>query len=94
LKLPWILEKRFLLFKANKKAYPNFTPTDVYFGLMTSVIGTIPKGYQWMANVLGMTGKISEGNALVLKYINSKDAYSNQCRNEALFVYPLSCDEL
>jgi hypothetical protein len=75
-------------FKANKKAYPNFTPTDVYLGLMTSVIGTIPKGYQWMANVLGMTGKISEGNALVLKYINSKDAYSNQCRNEALFVYP------
>jgi hypothetical protein len=80
--------KAFLLFKANKKAFPNFTPTDVYYGLMSTVIGTIPKGYQWMANVLGMTGKISEGNALVLKYINSKDAYSNQCRNEALFVYP------
>ena len=55
---------------------------------MTTVIGTIPKGYQWMANVLGMTGKISEGNALVLKYINSNDALSIQCRNEALFVYP------
>ena len=80
--------KAFLLFKANKKAYPNFTPTDLYYGLMSTVIGTIPKGYQWMANVLGMTGKISEGNALVLKYINSKDAFSNQCRNEALFVYP------
>jgi hypothetical protein len=80
--------KAFLLFKENKKAFPNFTPNDVYLGLMTSVIGTIPKGYQWMANVLGMTGKISEGNALVLKYINSKDAFSNQCRNEALLVYP------
>ena len=80
--------KAFLLFKENKKAFPNFTPNDVYLGLMTTVIGTIPKGYQWMANVLGMTGKISEGNALVLKYINSKDAFSNQCRNEALLVYP------
>jgi tetratricopeptide (TPR) repeat protein len=55
---------------------------------MTTVIGTIPKGYQWMASLLGMSGKITEGNALVLKYINSKDAYANQCRNEALFVYP------
>jgi hypothetical protein len=80
--------KAFILFKENKKAYPNFSPNDVYLGLMTTVIGTIPKGYQWMANILGMSGKITEGNALVLKYINSKDAYANQCRNEALFVYP------
>jgi len=80
--------KAFLLFKENKKAYPNFSPNDVYLGLMTTVIGTIPKGYQWMANILGMSGKITEGNALVLKYIHSKDAFANQCRNEALFVYP------
>ena len=80
--------KAFLLFKENKKAYPNFAPNDVYLGLMTTVIGTIPKGYQWMASLLGMSGKITEGNALVLKYINSTDAYANQCRNEALFVYP------
>jgi hypothetical protein len=80
--------KAFLLLNENKKAYPNFSPNDVYLGLMTTVIGTIPKGYQWIANILGMTGKITEGNALVLKYINSKDGYANQCRNEALFVYP------
>ena len=80
--------KAFLLFKENKKAYPNFSPNDVYLGLMTTVIGTIPKGYQWMANLLGMSGKITEGNALVLNYIHSKDAFTNQCRNEALFVYP------
>ena len=80
--------KAFLLFKENKKIYPNFIPNDVYLGLMTTVIGTIPKGYQWMANILGMTGKIADGNALVLSYINSKDPLSIQCRNEALFVYP------
>ena len=80
--------KAFLLFKENKKTYPNFSPNDVYLGLMTTVIGTIPKGYQWMASLLGMSGKITEGNALVLKYIHSKDAYANHCRNEALFVYP------
>jgi hypothetical protein len=80
--------KAYMLFKENRKAYPNFTPNDVYFGIMSTVVGTIPKGYQWMANILGMTGKISEGNAMVLKYINSNDEYSKRCRNEALFVYP------
>jgi len=41
-----------------------------------------------MTGLLGMTGKITEGNALVLKYINSKDEYSARTRNEALIVYP------
>ena len=80
--------KAYLTFKDNKKAFPKFTQGDVYYGLMTTIIGTVPKAYQWMANVLGMSGKITEGNALVLKYINSKDEYSARARNEALFVYP------
>jgi tetratricopeptide (TPR) repeat protein len=80
--------KAYLLFKENRKAYPSFTPNDVYFGAITTMVGTIPKGYQWIANILGLSGKISEGNALVLKYINSNDEYSKRCRNEALFVYP------
>jgi hypothetical protein len=80
--------KTYLLFKENRKAYPQFTPNDVYFGAISSMVGTIPKGYQWIANILGLSGKISEGNALVLKYINSNDEYSKRCRNEALFVYP------
>ena len=80
--------KAYILFKDNKKAFPQFSPNDVYYGFLSSVIGTIPKGYQWMASILGMTGKITEGNALVLKYIKSNDEYSHYCRNEALFLYP------
>lgn len=80
--------KAYILFKDNKKAFPKFSPNDVYYGFLSSVIGTIPKGYQWMASILGMTGKIAEGNALVLKYIKSNDEYSRYCRNEAMFLYP------
>ena len=80
--------KAYLLFKENQEKFPKFSPNNVYLGIMTTVIGTIPKGYQWMANILGMTGKISEGNAMVLKYINSTDELSTRARNEALFVYP------
>lgn len=84
----WDFRKAYFMFKDNQKAYPSFSPNDVYFGIITTVVGTIPKGYQWIVNILGLNGKISEGNALVLKYINSKDVYSNRCRNEALLVYP------
>ena len=84
----WDFRKAYFIFKENQKAYPSFSPNDVYFGIMTTVVGTIPKGYQWIANILGLNGKITEGNALVLKYINSKDAFNNRCRNEALLVYP------
>jgi len=80
--------KAYLYFKENKRKYPKFTPNDVYLGILTTVIGTIPKGYQWMANVLGLSGKISDGNAMVLKYINSKDELRDRARNEALLVYP------
>jgi len=84
----WDFRKSYFMFKENQKVYPNFSPNDVYFGIITTVVGTIPKGYQWIVNILGLNGKISDGNALVLKYINSKDSYSNRCRNEALLVYP------
>ena len=84
----WDFRKAYYLFKDNRKTYPNFTPNDVYFGVMTSVVGTIPKGYQWIAKILGLNGKINEGNDLVLKYINSKDELSKRCRNEALLIYP------
>ncbi len=80
--------KSYQYFKENRKAYPNFSPNDFYFGVMTTVVGTIPKGYQWIANILGLNGRISDGNALVLKYLNSKDENNKRCRNEALLVYP------
>lgn len=80
--------KAYILLKQNKEAYPKFTPTDVYFGLMTTIIGAVPNNYQWMLNMLGMKGSISKGNAMVLNYINSKSEYANICRNQALLVYP------
>ena len=80
--------KAYLLYKQNKETFPKFTPNDVYFGLMTTIIGAVPNNYQWMLNLLGMKGSISKGNALVLNYINSKNEFSTIARNEALLVYP------
>lgn len=80
--------KAYMLLKQNKEAFPKFTPTDVYFGFMTTIIGSVPSNYQWMLNMLGMKGSISKGNTMVLNYINSKNEYSNISKNEALLLYP------
>ena len=80
--------KAYFLLKQNKEAYPKFTPTDVYFGLMTTIIGAVPNNYQWMLNMMGMKGSISKGNAMVLNYLNSNNEFSNVCKNEALLIYP------
>lgn len=80
--------KAYFNFKDNSKLYPNFSPNNLYFGLLTTLIGSAPTNYQWMLNLLGFNGNIIKGNELVLNYINSKDAYAKIGLNEALLIYP------
>ncbi|MCX6331086.1 MAG: hypothetical protein NTZ82_00455 [Bacteroidetes bacterium] len=80
--------KAYFNFKENIQLYPKFTPNNLYFGVLTTVIGSAPANYQWMLNFLGFNGNIIKGNELVLSYINSKDEFSKICLNEALLIYP------
>jgi len=80
--------KAYFNFKDNSKLYPSFSPNNLYFGLLTTLVGSAPTNYQWMLNLLGFNGNIVKGNELVLSYINSKDAYAKICLNEALLIYP------
>jgi len=80
--------KAYFNFKDNSRLYPNFSPNNLYFGLLTTLIGSAPSNYQWMLNILGFNGNIIKGNELVLSYINSKDEYAKVCLNEALLIYP------
>ena len=80
--------KAYLSFKENRGLYPKFSPNNVYFGALTTIIGAVPTNYQWMLNMLGFKGSITQGNELVLGYINSKDEFSRMAMNEALLIYP------
>lgn len=63
--------KAHALFKENKKRYPTFVENDIFFGAQQSIIGTIPKDYQWISNLLGLRGNIKEGLALLQKGANA-----------------------
>jgi hypothetical protein len=80
--------KAYLSFKENRELYPKFSPNNVYFGILTTIIGAVPTNYQWMLNILGFKGSITQGNELVLGYINNKDEFSKIAMNEALLIYP------
>lgn len=84
----WDFRKAYVLLKDNKKKFPGFSPNDLMYGALETVIGTVPKGYKWLANILGMKGSISEGMKKVNQYTNSNDPWAKLFFNQAAFIYP------
>lgn len=84
----WDFRKAYLLIKENKKEFPTFAPNDLMYGALQAVVGTIPKGYKWIASLFGMRGSLTEGMRIVSGFINSNDPWAKAFFNEAAFVYP------
>jgi tetratricopeptide (TPR) repeat protein len=63
-------------------------PNDLIYGSLQAVIGTIPKGYKWIASLFGMRGSLTEGMKTVKGFINSNDPQAKIFFNETAFVYP------
>lgn len=84
----WDFRKAYQLLKENKKQFPNFSPNELMYGALESVISTVPKGYKWISNILGMKGSISEGMQKVKNYANSNDPWAKLFFNDAAFIYP------
>ncbi len=84
----WDFRKAYLLLKENKKKFPGFSPNDLLYGALETVIGTVPKGYKWVANILGMKGSISDGMKKVNQYTNSNDHWAKVFFSQAAFIYP------
>ncbi|TDO26991.1 bacterial transcriptional activator domain-containing protein [Sediminibacterium goheungense] len=84
----WDIRRTWILLKDNKKEFPRFVADDLLYGTLQTMIGTIPKGYKWLANVLGMRGSVTEGLKTVQAFINSNDPMAKIYSNEACFIYP------
>lgn len=84
----WEFRRAYQLFRDNKKQYPAFTANDLMYGALQAAVGTIPKGYKWIAGIFGLKGSLTEGMKTVNSFINSKDTWSRAMFNEAAFIYP------
>lgn len=84
----WDCRKSYLLIKENKKLFPTFTPNDLPYGTLQAVTGTIPKGFRWIAGILGMKGSLTEGMKTVRAFVTGNDPWQRVLYNEAAYIYP------
>lgn len=83
----WEFRRAFLQAKENLKDHPAFAPTQLYYGSMQMVVATIPDGYKWLSNLLGMKGNMKAGMDRVTQFLNGKDEWSQLFHEEAIFYY-------
>ena len=79
----WDFRKSYFLFQENKKKFPDFPYTDIFLGAQETVISTIPKGYKWISNIMGLKGHMQHGLPLLKSSINN----SNKPFKEEAFLY-------
>ncbi len=82
----WDFKRGYNYIKSNKKDFPTFAPNDLLYGPMQAIVGTIPSGYKWVANLFGMKGSVKTGMKLMNNFTESSDPWARLFFNEAAFL--------
>lgn len=80
-------KRAYSLIKDNKKLYNSFAPNDMLLGSLQTIMGTVPKGYQWIAAIFGMKGNVTEGMKTLSNCVNSHDPWAKFFNPEAQLLY-------
>lgn len=83
----WEIRKAYITLKENQKKFPQFLPNNMIVGSMQTVFGTIPEGYKWITNILGLRGSIKQGMQSLQSVIDSKDPTALIFREESYYYY-------
>ncbi len=83
----WEVRKSYITLKENERKHPGFLPNKMILGPMQTVFGTIPEGYKWITNILGLRGSIKQGMANLQTVIDSQDPVSSIFREESYYYY-------
>ena len=83
----WEFRRSFLQTKDNISSFPSFSPNLLYNGAMQMAISTIPDGYKWLSNLLGVKGSLKAGLQRVDQFLKGNDEWEHLFREEAVFYY-------
>lgn len=83
----WSFRKSFLAGKDNLQHFAGFQPSLMLQGAMQVAAGTIPPGYQWLANLLGIHGTIADGMNTLEEVLTSTDSFAKLFHEEAVFYF-------
>jgi tetratricopeptide (TPR) repeat protein len=84
----WDFRRAYQLIKDNRKQFPTFAPNDLMYGALQAAMGTMPKGYKWIASIFGMKGSLKEGMNTVRGFVNSNDPWAKLFFTDGAFLYP------
>jgi hypothetical protein len=68
----WDFRRSYLLLVQNKKQFPTFHETDIFLGASEALISTIPAGYRWISDLLGLRGNMPSGLQQLSKQVLSR----------------------
>ncbi len=83
----WEFRKSFIQGKENQEKFPTFLPNAMLNGTMQVVAGTIPDGYKWLSNLLGIKGSIKGGMAQLERFLSQTESSASLYRDESIFYY-------
>ena len=83
----WRFRRSFLQIKENQDRFPDFFPNALLGGPMQVTAGTIPEGYRWLSNMLGISGTIGGGMNELKTFIDRRDTLSQIFHEEAVFYW-------
>ncbi len=83
----WGVRRSYLQIKDNQHRFPQFTPNQMIYGAMQTVMGVTPDGYKWVANIMGLKGTVKGGMAMVNAFMGYNDPWARVFRDEGIFYY-------
>ena len=72
----WGIKQAYKLAQENYQKFPDFKPNYKTKGTLNILIGTVPQKYQWLLNLFGLKGSVSEGLELLSKIEGKNDLFS------------------
>jgi hypothetical protein len=79
--------RSFLQNNENRNRFSSFAPDAMLGGAMEVAAGTIPDGYKWLSNFLGIKGSINGGMKELKQFLGQVDPWAQLFHDEAVFYY-------
>lgn len=81
----WSLRQAYLQVQQNYRRWPDFLPTQKTLGLCQFLIGSVPEGYRWFLNLLGLPGNTQAG----LQHLRTAAQHPHDFQTEAQLLLAL-----
>jgi tetratricopeptide (TPR) repeat protein len=83
----WDMHSAWRRFQDNRDKFPRFTPNIIYHSSMRVMAGTIPGGWKWLSQLLGISGEIASGMRQLEFFLKQQDQDSRLFRQEGVIYY-------